>query len=153
MANLASATPTPIKYEIFLAYAGRDRSAAERLYALLARPGLRVFLDTLAILPGESWDLTIQHAQRASRMTVVLVGPKWEFAFFLRSEVQTAISLFRLDAERHRVVPVFLPGTHPNDSPYGLNVTQGIRLASDGDFPEVARQILSRLTAIVPIDA
>jgi hypothetical protein len=153
MADLASGTPPPIEYDIFLAHAGSDLPLAEQLYALLAKPDVRVFLDKRSLLPSDSWDLEIQHAQRASRMTVVLVGPEWKKAFFLRSEVQTAISLFRLDAQRHRVLSVFLPGSDPNNAPYGLNLPQGIQVASEADFTDVAKQILGRLTALGPTGA
>ena len=150
MAKLASETPPPIEYEIFLAHAGTDLPFAEQLYTLLAKPDVRVFLDKRSLFPSDTWDVEIQQAQRASRMTVVLVGPKWEQAFFLRSEVQTAISLFRLDAQRHRVLSVFLPGSGPDNAPYGLNLPQGISVASVADLPDVATQILGRLMPLGP---
>jgi hypothetical protein len=107
------------EYDFFIAHAGGDSALAEHLFDLLNDPA-RVFLDSRCMKHGDPWDLVLPEAQRRSRVTVVIVSPRTESAFYQREEIAAAIDLAR--RARHRVVPVFVGGPPSEDSavPYGL---------------------------------
>lgn len=130
---------TSTTWDLFLAHAGNDAAPAEVLYDLLATKH-RVFLDKRNILLGDDWDLTISRAQRAARITVVLVSNKYPNAYYLREEIAAAIDMARKDPDGHRVVPVFLDGW-PSDQagiPYGLRLKHGIDAKAVGGMSAVA---------------
>src|SRR6516162_4583760 len=95
------------QWDFFIAHAGPDQGVAEELYSHLSRD-FRVFLDSRSLLPGDDWDIALPAAQRASRITVVIVSSKTEKAYYQRQEIAEAIALARSEANTHRVVPVFL---------------------------------------------
>jgi hypothetical protein len=140
------APPPPIQWDVFIAHAGSDVAAAEILYELL-QGKLRVFLDVRCLEKGGDWDLDLPKAQIRSYMTVVLVGNTTDQAYYLRSEIEQAISLSRLDEERHRVVPVYLDAASGRSvvKPYGLNLKHGIELAGPADMPKAATQIIDAI--------
>ena len=115
---------------------------------------VRVFLDENSVPLGADYDVTIRDAQRRSYMTVVLVGDGADAAYYLRSEVQRAISLARIDDQRHRVVPLYLQGAAGREAAqlYGLNLKQGIDLTTLDDLPAAAERILNAITQARPAE-
>ena len=53
--------------QIFLNYAQEDRQKVESLYQQLSDAGFSPWMDTKNILPGEKWQLSIQHALQQSQ--------------------------------------------------------------------------------------
>jgi hypothetical protein len=145
-ADRTRATDEPIEWDIFVAHANADKPIALQLADLL-KDRARVFVDATGVAKGEEWDVVIPRAQRRSLMTVVLVGPTGDTAYYLRSEVQTAIGLSRLEDHVHRVLPVYLPGIERQFAPYGLNLKQGIDLKALDDLAAVADQLVAALEA------
>ena len=94
-------------WDIFIAHSGADGREAEILYGLL-NDQCRVFLDSRCLRLGDDWDRELARAQRASRVTVVLISATTEHSYYQREEIAAAIEMARQDA--HRVVPMFL---HP----------------------------------------
>ena len=144
--------PTPdAEWDVFLAHAGSDVAVAEQLYTAIGARA-KVFLDSKVLVPGDDWDLRLPQAQQRSLVTVALVGEHSDTAYFFRAEVQAAISLARLDAERHRVVPVYLQRAVGPDiaQPYGLNLKHGIEWPENGGVQAVADQIVAALQASKP---
>lgn len=125
--GLQPAPEPALEWDMFIAHAGHDLPAAEALFDAIGSRA-RVFLDQKRLLLGADWDLELARAQRRSRMTVVLVGAVTDSAYYLRSEIAEAISLARVDGERHRVVPVYLLGaaSRAQAQPYGLNLKHGV---------------------------
>ena len=79
-------------------------------------------------------------------MTVVLLGQNPDHAYYLQSEIASAISLARIDGERHRVVPVYLTGEDGRArTPYGLNLQHGIVIDARTTLAQAADQILGTL--------
>jgi hypothetical protein len=77
-------------------------------------------------------------------MTVVLLGESPETAYYLRSEIASAISLSRIDGERHGVVPVYLQGEAGRaNALYGLNLKHGIVVDASHGLDHAAQQILN----------
>lgn len=144
--NLQPGPAIPIQWDIFIAHAGGDTRIAEDLYDLL-KGKARVFLDSKTLVLGDEWDVLLRDAQRRSAMTVVLVGKTADAAYYLRSEIAAAISMARLDAERHRVVPVYLQGGvgRTEAQPYGLNLKHGLEVDGTNDLPSAAARLLDAL--------
>src|ERR1700704_6441470 len=99
--------PEQYNWHFFIAHAGADKRTAERLYSYLSRNS-RVFLDCRSLRLGDNWDIELPKAQQKSLVTVVLISSKTEAAYYQREEIAAAIALARENAEKHRVVPVFL---------------------------------------------
>jgi hypothetical protein len=138
------------QWDVFIAHAGGDLAAAEALFDAIGNRA-KVFLDQRRLLLGDDWDLELARAQRRSRMTIVLVGAHTDTAYYLRSEIAEAISLARIDGERHRVVPVYLldaPGPSTQAKPYGLNLKHGIERDPAMPWTTVADRIVGTLALI-----
>ena len=85
---------------------------------------------------------------------LLLVGDSADGAYYLRSEIATAISLARLDDERHRVIPVYLTGAAGRSAaqPYGLNLKHGLDIDDATDLKTAATRILQTLEATRPAE-
>jgi hypothetical protein len=135
------------QWDIFIAHASPDQSAAEELYGYLAKfehpRKLRIFLDTKSLRLGDDWDTNIAAAQRNSKVTVALVSSKTEGAFYQREEIAAAIALARKDKTNHRVVPIYLDDHAASDAkvPYGLRLKHGISLSEAGSLEAVASRL------------
>jgi hypothetical protein len=66
------------KWDIFLAHAGADTPAAEKLYDLL-ESNCNVFLDSRCLSLGDTWDSELALSQKQSLITVVLISPNKTF--------------------------------------------------------------------------
>jgi len=136
------------KWDIFLAHAGADKSSAEDLYDLL-NAHCKVFLDSKCLLLGDNWDEELASAQRMSLITVVLVSPRTEQAYYQREELAAAIGMARKDKDKHRVIPVFLD-TQANGivTPYGLRLKHGLYLSKSNGLEGVAQSLLDLVTRL-----
>jgi hypothetical protein len=134
MMDQPSADPNVPEFEwdLFLAHSSSDAEAAEQLYNCLTQrtwQPVRVFLDSRSLKLGDDWDLALAEAQRKSRVTVVLVSPQTQSAYYQREEVAAAISMAREAGSRHRVVPLFLGDAGRQTTiPYGLRLKHGLAI-------------------------
>src|SRR5947209_1209845 len=96
-----------LRWDFFLAHAGSDKVIPEKLYELLAAHS-HVFLDTRCLKPGDNWDAELGKAQGSAAVSLIFVSPGTKAAYYQREEIASALDLARNDAERHRVVPIFL---------------------------------------------
>ncbi len=87
-------------YHLFMSYAHLDAAAVDVLVANLrtARPGLRVFQDTLEINPGLSWQAEIDSALESCQRVITVYSPA-----YLASPV--CIEEFNMARLRHRESP------------------------------------------------
>ena len=106
------------RWDFFIAYASPDRRAAETLHDLLSTV-FRVFLDRRSLLPGDDWARRLSAAQDGAAVTLVLISPRTDAAYYQREEIARALDLARREDAPHRVVPVLLdaPGD-PVDLPH-----------------------------------
>ncbi len=139
--------PEQYKWDFFIAHAGPDHQAAKELYDCL-QPSSRVFLDLRNLKLGDDWDIELPKAQRNSLVTVVLISSKTEGAYYQREEIAAALGLARKDAERHRVVPVFLDRDAQNNEsvPYGLTIKHGVTVSAQLSLKDVGQQLLDLLS-------
>jgi hypothetical protein len=138
----ASSPATAYDWDLFLAHADADLSVAEELYELL-QP-CKVFLDRRSVVLGDDWDRELALAQRRSLITVVLVSPHTDTAYYEREEIARAIDMARADKTSHRVVPVYLerPSPDGNEIPYGLRIKHGVSLPDSGGLRGAARRLI-----------
>lgn len=143
-----TAHPLLLQYDFFLAHAGSDGNIAADLYRELSTTNL-VFADVVSLKGGEDWDLEIAKAQRASRVSVVLVSAATEKAYYARTEIATGIALARENGDLHKVVPVYLDDKRPSAAwdLYGLSLKHGIQMTSVGGMREVADRLRNLLGA------
>lgn len=111
-------------WDFFIAHAGADLPQASQLYDLLS-PHSRVYLDKECLQYGDNWDHNLAVAQRAARVTLVLISANTSTAYYQREEIPAAIDMARRDDQAHRVVPIYLndPGSLP-DVPRRLTETK-----------------------------
>ncbi len=95
------------EWDFFIAHAGPDTVTAESLYDLLKEKA-RVFLDNRCLTVGDNWDKKLAEAQRELLITIVLISPNTEDAYYESEEIAAAIALARANETAHRVVPVYL---------------------------------------------
>jgi hypothetical protein len=139
-------------WDFFIAHAGADKRAAEKLYDYL-QPNSRVFLDSRSLMLGDDWDTELTAAQQQSLVTVVLISSKTEAAYYQREEIAAAIALARENAEKHRVVPVFLDQKAGSNKtvPYGLRLKHGLTVSANLSLKSVAERLL-HLLSLLPKD-
>lgn len=117
---------------------------AERLYDLLS-PHANVFLDSRSLLEGDNWDEELARAQRNSLVTVVLVSPNTEQAYYQREEIAAAIDMARKNKDAHRVVPLYWKDqldAQP-DIPYGLRLKHGMFASGPDELPRIAERLIT----------
>lgn len=96
--------------KIFLSYAREDRELVEGLYDQLAGGGLKPWMDTRDILPGEAWQSSVQTAIRSSSLFLVCLSQKAvDRRGYVQREIRHALDLWRemLESDLY-VIPVKL---------------------------------------------
>lgn len=137
---------TPLQWDFFLAHAAADAAVAEQLYDCLT-VSASVFLDTRSLELGDNWDIELPKAQQNSLITLVLVTPNLDAAYYQRVEVASAINLSRDPNQSHRVIPIYLneASTKGLCAQYGLNLKQGVVLSSSVSLEIAALRLLGTL--------
>jgi hypothetical protein len=101
---------------IYLSYARPDKNFALSLARQLAAQGHRVWMDLLALLPGDNWPLEIGKALQDCDAMLVLLSPNSAASEGQRHEIDYALSS---DQYAGRVIPVFVRPT--KDYPWILD--------------------------------
>jgi hypothetical protein len=94
--------------QVFISYAQRDRQWAMQLSEQLGALGIRPWLDSAEVFPGENWASAVGSALESSDALLVLVSPASADSEFVRREVQYALGSERFE---NRVIPVILEPT------------------------------------------
>src|ERR1700722_20773038 len=127
-------------WDVFCIHASADKEHARQFHEQL-HGSYRVFLDDVAIKPGDNWQQSLDAALRASRVFTVLVSPNLGQAFYANEEMATAINLHRRYPEHRRVVPVLLKKMdYADELPYGLRSVQAIDAVSQGGMEAAAQK-------------
>jgi hypothetical protein len=98
------------RYDVFLSHHSADKPAVEEIARRLIKAGLRPWLDTWNLIPGDPWQEAIETALRNCAACAVFIGPSgtgpWQ-----NEEMRVAIDR-RVGESRgaFRVIPVLLPG-------------------------------------------
>jgi WD40 repeat protein len=87
-------------YDVFLSYSSQDKRVVHALAERLKQGGLRVWLDTWAIQPGDSISLKIQHGLEQSRTLLMCMSQAYFDSEWTTLEHHTL--LFRDPTNAHR---------------------------------------------------
>jgi hypothetical protein len=133
-------------WDFFLAHAGPDLDLARNLKRALEPPA-RTFLDDEDLVLGDDFDKELAEAQQSSLISVVIVSPHTEAAYYQREEIAAALQMSREDPHTHRVVPVFFNQAQigSRQIPYGLRLKHSLRVADPGDLTEAGKRLLETL--------
>jgi len=139
-------TSTTFDWDFFLAHAGPDLDLARNLKRALEPPA-KTFLDDEDLVLGDDFDKELAEAQQSSLISVVIVSPHTEDAYYQREEIAAAIQMSREDPHTHRVVPVFFNQAQIGSRkiPYGLRLKHSLRVADSADLTEAGKQLLKTL--------
>ncbi len=134
-------------WDFFLAHAGPDLSIAKNLKRALDPPA-KTFLDDENLALGDDFDAKLAEAQQSSLISVVIVSPNTEHAYYQREEIAAAIQMSREDPHTHRVVPVFFNQQQiaSRQIPYGLRLKHSVRVPESGDLTEAGKRLLETLS-------
>jgi len=115
-------------WDFFIAHAGPDRKAAERLrHQPEATKAVRIYLGSANLTGGNPWQSQLKEARSASRVSVVLISPHTPKAWYQQEEVVLAIELARDEYVAHTIVPVYLKDARATDTPCGLRRLHALR--------------------------
>jgi hypothetical protein len=98
---------------VYLSYAAGDRDKALTIVEALSEIGVPVRFD-ISITLGERWTETLDRAFRDSQVVCFLVGPA------TAESGEQIRELTRLDVRSKSVMPIVLPGSHPDRIPNDL---------------------------------
>lgn len=127
------------RWDVFIAHGREDTHLAEELYEHLLK-GIKPFLDTRCLIPGDRWNQVLPKMQQQSDITVVLISSNTAESFYAQEEIVSAIQLIRKPGSTHRVIPIKLPGVTDT---YGLEGIQSITVDERYGIDQAAQRIIS----------
>lgn len=147
--NAPAAPDSEFEWDFFLAHAGPDLQIAKKLKQRLEPPA-KAFLDDDNLLPGDSFDVVLPAAQRSSLISVVIVSPNSENAYYEREEIAAAIQMAREDPHTHRVVPLVIDAKKLSSRqiPYGLTLKHRIDVPENGEMSGPSQRLLKTLAVM-----
>ncbi|MEF8720152.1 MAG: tetratricopeptide repeat protein [Candidatus Accumulibacter necessarius] len=130
--------------KVFLSYPADERASARRLQQMLASTDVDIWFDEQSLVPGSSWDSAISSAIDSADVVLYLLGSA------PASKSQTLELRRALARNRHssgpKVIPVFLPGSSPEDLPLALRTVQGIDLREGSSAHVQASRLAAALS-------
>jgi len=139
--------------QIFLCYARKDEKPVSELYKKLSGAGLKPFMDTKDILPGEDWKQRLMNTIReAPFFLACLSGNSVDKRGVIQEEIREALEVWRqkLDSDIY-FIPVRLEDCAV---PGALAKFQWVDLFHDGGFERLKMAIdtgMERLGVIRPL--
>ena len=137
------------QWDFFLSHSGPDSGDAEILYHKLS-PSAKVFLDVVTLLPGDNFDVALSEALHSSLISVILISPNTENAYYEQEEIAMAVERTRSDPHTHRVIPVYIKAEmiRSDKIPFGLKRKHSIYIPQSGDFADSAHKLLQTLNVM-----
>jgi energy-coupling factor transporter ATP-binding protein EcfA2 len=141
------------EYDVFLSHNSADKPAVEELARRLVKAGIRPWLDTWNLIPGEPWQEAIEEALERCATCAVFVGPSgtgpWQ-----NEEMRAAIDRRVRESEgRFRVIPVVLPGAERGERsrlPTFLVATTWVEFRRSLDDEDAFHRLLSGIRGVEP---
>lgn len=128
-------------YDIFLSYCHKDMEPAQRICQLLEsyRPGIRVFFDRRAVVPGESWLMRIAESLDTARRVAALFTPDYWQSSYCKDEFCAAYTR-QADTGAPILWPIYFRDT---TIPYLFKTTQykDCREADVSKLPAACREL------------
>lgn len=106
-----------ISKQVFISYAREDSKIAKRIYFDLKRAGVKVWIDSEDLLPGQNWRLTIREAIRESSYFLALLSSDAvSRKGFVQKELKMALDMAdELPKTEIFVLPVRIDDCRPTD--------------------------------------
>ena len=102
---------------VFICYAREDMATAKRLYQDLRRPGIRPWMDTEDLQPGQQWkEIITYELQRSDFVLVLLSSHSLTKRGYIRKELNNALDLVeQCPPDRSFLIPVRLEACEPKE--------------------------------------
>ncbi len=136
-------------FDVFLSHMSAERPAVRKIAEALVAAGLSVWFDEWNIVPGVSWQATLEEAITASKSALIILG-ETGFGAWQQAEMEAALRYTM--KERRPIIPVYLPGAKQAELPVFLASITGVKIKSwsDHDFREALKQIIWGITGTLP---
>jgi TIR domain len=108
------------KPRVFVSYSSRDGDWAQAFAQSLEKFGVKVWIDRLSLVPGQTWPAVLEKALRESDVVAVVVNPAEALRPDLFFEIGAAVGMGK------RLVPIFPKDYDLSELPYPLRVRHGI---------------------------
>lgn len=131
------------EHDVFLSHNSADGTAVEAVAKrLIDEVGLRPFLDSWHLVPGEPWIPALERAIARSTAVAVFVGPQGMGPWH-GQESQLALVVGAEESGK-RVIPVLLPGAGKADVGSFMRLRTWVDLAQDDGFAALVAGITGR---------
>ena len=146
------ANPNP-GYDVFLSHNSADKPSVEQLARRLLDAGIKPWLDSWNLVPGDPWQEGLEEALDTCASCAVFLGPSGVGPWH-NEELRVALDRRARDrARQFRVIPVLLPGADPADPntlPRFLSRMTWVDFRSGLDDAEAFRRLLAGIRGVAP---
>lgn len=141
--------PMPDSFDAFLSHSSTDKPVVRRVAEALRGAGLNVWFDEWNIVPGVSWQDSLEEAIENSKAAIIFIG---ESGLGPWQQSETSAALQYTVKERRPVIPVYLPGAKAGNLPLFLSHITGVKIKSwsDEDLQDALNQIIWGVTGTLP---
>ena len=125
---------------VFLVHTHRDREAVHDLYACLAKNGIKAWLDTKSLLPGQDWRHEIRRSILMSDIAIVCLSKSFiRHQGFCQEELKIALEKANLlpDGETF-IIPARLEKC---DTPESLRRWHRVDLFEEDGYKKLIRSL------------
>jgi len=126
-------------FDVFLSFASVDRAFVRRLKDALESQGLRVWLDSDEIVPGDQFVSAIELGLKESSAVAFVVSPESAASGWVREEYNSAITLSRSSSKEIRLIPLLLRNA---DLPPFLAARQWVDFREESRFSDGVKSLI-----------
>jgi hypothetical protein len=146
-------TDAATQFDVFLSHNSADKPAVESIAQQLLATGIRPWLDSWNLVPGDPWQEGLEEALDTCATCAVFLGPSgigpWH-----NEELRVALDRrARARSRSFRVIPVLLPGADPADPatlPRFLGRMTWVDFRGSLDDAEALRRLVAGIHGVVP---
>ncbi|HEY8211048.1 MAG TPA: TIR domain-containing protein [Myxococcaceae bacterium] len=136
-------------FDVFLSHNSVDKPAVKELANRLLGAGLKPFLDTWHLIPGEKWQPAIEEALEESGSAAIFIGPSG-ISPWHNEEMQAAIAKAISSRDEYRVIPVLLPGADEQVVTGFIGQRTWVDFRAGLDSEESFRALVAGVTGVPP---
>lgn len=146
-------TNAATQFDVFLSHNSADKPSVETLAQCLLAAGIRPWLDSWNLVPGDPWQEGLEEALDTCATCAMILGPSgigpWH-----NEEMRVALDRRARDPSRSfRVIPVLLPGADPADPatlPRFLGRMTWVDFRGGLDDAEAFRRLVAGIRGVPP---
>ncbi len=120
-------------FDVFLSYAHKDNHYRKQVQKALEKRGLSIWVDDRGIVPGVSWQESVQDAIDSACVVVVILSPDSKESRYVNRELNYA------DHQKKRIFPILARGSARNAIPFIVSGIQFVKIgkASKNKFADI----------------